>query len=377
VDVDLVDGAGPLLPGGELCSVFFVHEGIDGDRVVEAGRVELGGSPLAVDGGDVVLELGEADSASIEATSGLYSEIQPDGLLDPIERSQGALIYGSEREDVEAAPADALVQVGATGARVLRTNAPFPDYDATEDASVDFAGIAFGDGVWMAVGSRADEGVAAVSEDGGLTWTTMSLATELNDVTFFDGHFVATSPAGTLERYGDNGWETLSAPPKDYVGLASSDIGLIAVAGHSVVFSKDAETWDTVILPDTAGAGAFAGGASDEAFVVVGDFGYRARSLDGLTWTDQDQAGEPLRGVTWNGTEWLAVGDRDTWFSSDAQTWISVSDQALVDVASHLGSFIAVDEEGALFELDPTEVWQTYLPSSSGGAFHALASSRP
>jgi len=376
MDVDLSVGEGPLLPGGELCSISWTHEGFGGDLRAEPGSVILGGYPLVVDGGDVVLELGEIGSDMLETTSGLFNEIVVDGLVDPIERSRGPVVFGVDRMEIEPAPAKLLIQVGTDGRRIVRSDPAFPQYSSMDQMPVNYEAIAYGDGVWMAVGGDGASGVVSISEDDGMTWTSTKRESPLNGVAFGAGRFVVSNDAQGLESYVDGTWETLDAPLLGYEGMAWSGIGFLAVAGSHIAFSPHGQSWTGVEPPDLVGVGALAAGGNDERLVIVGDFGYRASSTDGLTWTEVSTGGEPLLGVAWNGSEFLAVGDQDTWRSPDANAWTAGPTKNLEDVTSYLGVFYGLDGSGALFEIGDDETWQEYIAAPELGTFVALASSQ-
>jgi len=377
MDVDLIGGEGPLLPAGQLCSITWTHEGISGDVQAEAGRVILGGYPLVVDGGDLILELGELGSDELDTTSALFAEIVVDGRVDPIERSRGPLVYGVDRVDTEPAPAEVMIQVGTDGRRLVRSEPIHPQYDSLSEIPTNYQAIAYGDGVWMAVGGDGLSGVVSISEDDGLTWTSTAQDTPLNGVAYGLGRFVVSDDAQGLQAYVDGSWEALDAPALGYEAMAFSGIGFLAVAGTHVAFSSDGLTWTDVALPGLVGVGALAAAGNDERLVVVGDLGYRATSTDGLTWTEVSTGSDMLVAVAWNGSEFLAVGDLKSWRSPDANAWTVGPLKTLEGLTAHQGAFYGLGGDGALYAIDADDTWKVYIEPPEVGTYLAVASSQP
>jgi len=378
VDADFIDGEGPELPGGELCMVWFSHGGITGEMQSQAETFALGGQPLWSDEGDFVLELGEGDTPVAER-SGLFAELTSDGIIDPIERSQGALVYGTEREEIEPTPASALLQVGDGGTRLLRTKTVFPEYRDEDVSGMDLYASAFGDGKWMVVGGDdITGGVSALSTDGGVTWTGFTHGNILKGVAHRNGVFVASSYHGVLEKFDGTDWSRIqSAPFLEYKSIASSDLGFLAVAGEDALFSTNGENWEQSALPNPAGFGAMAAAGSDDRWVVVGSDGYRATSVDGVNWTDETSGGQRLVSVAWNGSEFLAVGDVDSWKSFDGINWAPGPTKTLMSVVSHTGTFHALTDSGAIYTFGGGPFFEELFGAPAGGFFIGLASSEP
>lgn len=372
VGLDLVSGEGPVLPGGELCTISLAHGAVVGDVSAPAGTAVLDG-PVTVDGGAWVLELGEPGGGVADGSAGLFLELTEDGQLDPVERSQGPFAVGSGRQQVDPVPAEGLLQVGLDGAVALRTGPDDPTYDGVQGALA-LAEVAFGDGVWVAVGGDGTLGVSWISEDGGLTWTEHAHAGSLNGVAFANGRFVASSIFGTLEAW-DGSWRPLTAPQLGYKSVAGGAGGFVAPAQDQVAFSADGETWVDAVLPGIVGFGGAAATWAGDRWVVVGDLGYRAVSLDGTTWTDPTSGGNTLGDVAWNGSEVVAVGASEVWRSVDGVVWTAGEPLGLTALATFRGQVVGLDAEGRLYA-DDAGSWVEWQGPVAGG-WDGLGTSAP
>lgn len=90
-------------------------------------------------------------------------------------------------------------------------------------------------------------------------------------------------------------------------GVAYGNGRYVAAGGSGALWSEDGEDWSavTVMRGQAIRDLAFGGGV----FVVVGDDGFRARSVDGETWTDVIvEEGAGLNGVAWGQDKFVAVG---------------------------------------------------------------------
>lgn len=375
VDADLVSGEGPELPGGDLCAIQLQHGEITGDLQAPAGIASLYTPPVFVDRGSLVLELGEPDALVEDDAAGLYVELVPDGILDPIERSRGAVAYGAGRQQFQPFVAKATMQVGYGGARMQRTSADYPDYPAELDEVVgNLNDVAFGDGVWVAVGGDGYSGVSAVSTDGGFTWTRHEHASDLSGVAYSNGLFAAGSLQGTIEVFDGSGWAPAAAPMIGYKGIEGSEAGFLALAGTHVAYSADGVTWDQAALPGVAGFGAQAAAYGDGTWIAVGDAGYRVRSQDGLTWDTPTSGGGMLTAIAFDGASFYAVGVAEGWTTDTGLTWSPAVSKDLRDVTTVAGQLVALDESGAMYADQNAQSWEPLLPPPDTNVWTRFAS---
>ncbi len=133
----------------------------------------------------------------------------------------------------------------------------------TEPFSVAIFEVAFGNGVFIAVGGAAPNGEIARSTDGGVTWgslITNPFTTAILDIHYNDGVWIAVGQAGEIARSVDGGvtWGSLIVN-----GFGSSDIRGI---------------W-----------------AGDNVWIAIADDAKIARSVDGgLTWGASVYGSQPV-----------------------------------------------------------------------------------
>ncbi|MBI3245926.1 MAG: hypothetical protein HYZ50_05415 [Deltaproteobacteria bacterium] len=159
--------------------------------------------------------------------------------------------------------------------------------------------------------------------------TRSMLDHHLSDVTWGNGRFVAVGSAGLDEAevlLSETGatWERVSlGAPTRPLGLSNDDAGalysvawngsIFVAAGERILTSPDGKSWTRVVsFPSCVFSRVRAQGAQ---FVAVGTGrgrGCLATSPNGATWTDRsaslDVHNAVLTGVTWTGSEFLAVG---------------------------------------------------------------------
>ncbi|MDQ8197449.1 hypothetical protein QEH56_04780 [Pelagicoccus enzymogenes] len=151
--------------------------------------------------------------------------------------------------------------------------------------------VAFGDGVWVAVG---DEGAVARREVGG-DWESSQLGAlgYFKRIAFGNGVFVAINYANAvlLSQDGGKTWSERSLPEAGIVHSVAYERGVFILSGSSVFISKDAgQTWESgFAFKDTAVRGAsfdgeryFASGT--ERLSPLETISWDFYSDDGLAW---------------------------------------------------------------------------------------------
>jgi hypothetical protein len=176
-----------------------------------------------------------------------------------------------------------------------------------------------------------------------MAWTkasqTIYSGTQLiNDVIWTGAKFVvvgsggkiASSPDGvSWTQTGSSGFGTLSNAIN---GIAWSGSKFVAVgAGGKMAASPDGETW-TLVTTSPLGANAINGIAWNASkFVAVGAYSGLAYSQDGETWTAVNMnniVGSPIlaiKGVVWDGGQFIAFGANKIARSTDGVTWTGVA----------------------------------------------------
>jgi len=235
-------------------------------------------------------------------------------------------------------------------------------------ASVQWKDIAFGNGLYVAVGGDA---TIATSPDGG-TWTIRRMSTAnlvLNAVAFANGRFVAAglgSPtitgAGLIMTSTDGLEWTINETIASTVNAQFNEVlfgggtwVVSGAAGGRAFTSTDGLNWTARSLPAGVipGTGTYGAGR----FVLSGNGNTVLTSTDGATWTRLPVAGaigasSPfISDVAFAAGKFAAVG-RDSSFNSvaytstDATTW---TQSAAIPVGSGGVGLIAVSSNGTSF----------------------------
>lgn len=226
--------------------------------------------------------------------------------------------------------------------------------------------VAFGNGVFVAVGENSGESHAVFTSPDGITWTEVSNPAERWDcVRFGNGLFVACSTNGTTIFTSPDGvtW-TQRVKPNSTVqrGLAYGAgkwviMGDDGEGGPLLITSADAITWTAPVSQPTS-PGRFLIFANN-TFVSCysgSTSGIISHSTDGLTWTDVDTGfAHLLQAVAYGNGVWMitsatGVGHRAI-RSEDLATWIAtvtVQDNAWRAVAFGVNKFVALATSGSI-----------------------------
>ncbi len=227
-------------------------------------------------------------------------------------------------------------------------------------SSARYSALAYGDGVWVAVGGG---GAIAVSS-AGTSWQLNPSPggdADLHDVVWADGRFLVVGDGVVLQ--GTSSGSSWAATPidqgLDLYAVAWSGQRWVAVgADGAIVTSEDGASWTTVSSPASASLRGVAWGSN--GFVAVGDDGQIATSSYGLTWDLRGPVagfgaeGESLVAIAADHERYVAVGGGVASLivsSADGVGWTVELVGAggrdwLRDVASGAPGFLAV---GALF----------------------------
>jgi hypothetical protein len=235
--------------------------------------------------------------------------------------------------------------------------------------TTDINDVTYGDGLYVAVGSS---GKLTTSPDG-TTWTTRTSgfgATTINDVTYGDGLYVAVGSSGKLTTSPDGiTWTTRTSGfgATTIYGVTHGD-GLYVAVGNSgtLTTSTDGTTWTT----RTSGFGAtgiydvtYGGGL----YVAVGSSGTLTTSPDGTTWTTRTSGfgTSVIFGVTYGNGLYVAVSGYSTRLatSPDGITWTTRTSgfgtTVIYGVTYGGGLYVAVGSSGTLTTSPDGITWTT------------------
>jgi hypothetical protein len=356
-DVSLLDGPEVAIPGGDLCRLDVVVEGLyaEGDGLLgwetlelvsASASLELGSR--AIDGGTWIVELGEPGAPDeIADRSALFDDIGADGVLTPLERSQVPLAAGAERD---AEVVGVLLAAGTGGTRlVIGVGEAMPVLSAsTGPGGYDVA--AGKDGAWIAAGV---EGVS-VSTDLGLSWTEQPPLPDVTGASASDGaSFWLVGGGGTWWSVDPDGTEVLSTDPEVWNAIADTSYGPVRV-GNGVIDVDGS-------LREFPGVEFRAVAEHDGQLVAVGDVGARWVSDDGLGWDDVSAPGGPdLAHVVHTGSSWVAVAtflQETVQGSPDGRTWSDVGVKGMADVAVVDGVLFGAVLDGLYRSDDDGATW--------------------
>lgn len=147
---------------------------------------------------------------------------------------------------------DLAVAVGENG-RVYTSTDGTTWTARTSGTTADLLGVAYGGGLWVAVGNAADDEFVITSSDG-TTWTSSAIGTaQINDVVFDPEHDVfVLADVTTVYQVSTSGVFSTSVGtlPSDIIAFATDGHGtIVAIDRVSFFVSTDAgETWSSAIV---------------------------------------------------------------------------------------------------------------------------------
>jgi len=238
-------------------------------------------------------------------------------------------------------PKPLFVAVGAEGLRMASRDGREWQHVQTGREGEVWRAVAFGSGVFVAIGSYGGDNIMGVSSDGQKWKTTKhdaKYSRYFRGLTFGAGRFVAlggdpgsvgsSKPFVSISRDGET-WEA----PLEVVGkniLRRAAFGRDRFVGIGDrgrrAGSVDGKEWKddpAVEALDTMVDVAFGGGV----FVGVGLHGLRMRTVDGTTWTDRvvGDEGDHLNTIVHTGDRFVAIGTASTCTSTDGIVWKSTA----------------------------------------------------
>jgi hypothetical protein len=269
------------------------------------------------------------------------------------------------------------------GRRVALTH----DYGATWDAdsyetleahtnALQRGGCA-GDLGWLAVGG-SDQRNFWTSADG-LTWTAHSDGNGwIADCAFGDGLYLMVGSGGVLRRSADlSTWESGGSGAGSSLRAVAYGDGVFVAVGHD----RRAVTADGLTFTEdqTSSAGetnrvAF----GDGTFVAVGGDGLIETTLDlGLTWTAQTLGAGTWDGVVWAGDRFLIGNGAELYDSVDGVRWSLVNASTIVPLTA-VGQMAFGVGSGAVYRSDDGGfTWTELLPAAAPGFLDAAPGVAP
>lgn len=287
--------------------------------------------------------------------------------------------------------------------------------------------VAYGNGVWVAVGGRFHGGTTILSSsDAGATWAVRlveSTEGELTGVTYGNGLFVAvgtgrilTSPDGIswTPRKTDNAMflRGIAFGNGKFVAVGADGLILTSTNGidwaqpaspttrtfNAITFGQDvfvaasvpqASNGQFLVSPDGVNWQVFSSGTLDTinsiaygagSFVAVGSAGKVLTSTDAMTWTTRPTtSGKFLYSVAFGSGMFYAVGAANTVMTSTdgGVTWFVGSGPISIPewsgVAYGDGNFVIVGDRGHIFTTDSSKVQILRSSGSRTDGFEAVA----
>jgi hypothetical protein len=247
---------------------------------------------------------------------------------------QSSFAQGSIADFYGIAYGDGLyVAVGADGETYVSTDGvKYSAVSYTQNPN-SLHSVAFGNHKFVAVG---DNGWSAVSTDG-TNWQSLNVGVTtrtLYGIAFGGGHFVAvgdngsivTSPDGTANSWG---LEPLSTPDNtnNLTAIAYGNGRFVALGADSntCYVSFDGDTW-------VQGTNGLSGNlftavcAGNGIFVAANNSGLLFSSGDGTNWTEQAATRNYIGGIAFGNGEFVAAANNQSCYTSaDGASWVEVA----------------------------------------------------
>lgn len=202
----------------------------------------------------------------------------------------------------------------------------------SHDSFYNLTGLTYGNGVWIAVGTKIANPIILSSNDG-INW----LASEPVNlprpeaVTFFDGVFYATdiSDDGVHTSLDGVSWQKVLSTPFNPSVLVGSPVGFaIALSGGAMSYSASLLSLSATVL-QTPSASAFRHvGYHNGRFMATDEFRQLYISYDGIIWetvTSPFPLFHEVRGLVYTSAGYIAA----TWKSSTTEGYILQSDDGV------------------------------------------------
>lgn len=298
-------------------SVFYA----EGMFVAVGEEGEIGTS----DNGNTWVERSSGVTATLRSVvfgNGRWLAASRDGVLvsspDGINWTQISNSAGNTLRDMTQAKG-AYVAVGDKG-RIL-TSADGKRWTGQSFSANPLKAVAFGADRFVAAGGRW-----IVASWDGLNWSSEAVlpeASEVNDLTFANGVFLAVGDAGKIWTSPDGAvWtERTSGVGERLVSVAFNAGEFLAVGDKSTILaSTDAANWTLRANPTSSELTGVVHGHA--GYVATGQDGLILRSTDGVAWTPiQLPLRVALDKVAYGGGQYVVTGSETIFTSVDGVTW--------------------------------------------------------
>jgi hypothetical protein len=222
----------------------------------------------------------------------------------------------------------------------------------------DYAGIAFGNGTFVAVGTFSD---TTYSTDNGQTWYVVNLSGSVNysGVIFENGTFFAVG--ASISAYSTDNGQTWSVGSLSgiYYSVAFGNGTFVVLGFYQSVYSTDnGQTWLVCSLSGIYYDVTFGNGT----FVAISSNQTAYSTDNGQTWSVVPISGDYYDLTVGNGT-FVAVGDNISAYSTDnGQTWSVVPiSGTYTSLTFGNGTFVAVGYNGSTsvsaYSTDNGQTW--------------------
>ena len=234
---------------------------------------------------------------------------------------------------------------------IRKTSIKIPEWTIATTSNIKASLIAYGDGMFVAIGQRTGYGtatyIAGYSTDG-VTWTTVTLpvTAKWTHLVYGNGMFVAVDSETNLKLIysTDRGatWNQGTYPggySTDLFGYGGGKFILGGLSAGDTYISTDCITWtdvggsSTIMSRLAYGNGMFVGmgGNAETAF------GY---SYDGRSWTTGTMPEFTCGSITYGDGMFVAIGDgrgAEALYSADGITWNETSIPISLSQGGHAG----------------------------------------
>jgi hypothetical protein len=219
--------------------------------------------------------------------------------------------------------------------------------------------------------------VASYSTDNGVSWTSSNTGNgDMNGIAFGNGVFVAVGNSGKANYTTDGtSWTISDTGNGNMEGIAYGNGVFVAVAklGLASYSTDNGVSWTT---SDHGNGGMYAIAYGNGVFVAVGDSGVGSYTTDGTSWTTSNPGNGRMRGIAFGNGVFVAVGDFGVGsYTTDGTSWTTSNpgNGSMTGIAFGNGVFVAVGPGGlASYSTDNGVSWTTSNHSNGGMSGIAL-----
>lgn len=253
--------------------------------------------------------------------------------------------------------------------------------------------VAYGNGIFVAVGSAALTALAYISSDGGVQWHKVNIKetdSVLFSIAYGNGVFVAVGDGPILTSTNGENW-TIVNPGRPYFiyAITFAEGSFIAIGENSgglkILKSQDGKNWSINSINDFVGSLPEGLTYCNGTYVAVGFEGINISegiyiSHDGITWVNTYSThpyGTYLNDVACGNGKFIAVGSEGTLLeSTDGTVWEFKNSKTMLSlegVAYGNGAFVVVGGKFVAYSYDG-ENWniKQVAEDSSMSHLHAV-----